>query len=186
GENHLTINTVINGIKDEVHYEEPKSAPEIKPYVEKKGHHGIVVKGADNVMVKFGRCCNPLPGDQVVGYITRGSGITVHRKDCVNVCNGDPHRFIEVEWEDVYNTNFQAEIEVVSIDRDRLTTDVMSAIADTKTVINTVFGRSMKDGTAILNLKMEVKSNSHFEFICNKIRRIKGVMEVKRVIHGKH
>ena len=186
GENHLTINTVINGIKDEVRYEEPKSAPEIKPYVEKKGHHGIVVKGADNVMIKFGHCCNPLPGDQVVGFITRGSGITVHRRDCINVCNGDPHRFIEVEWEDVYNTNFQAEIEVISIDRDRLTTDVMSAIADTKTVINTVFGRSMKDGTAILNLKMEVKSNSHFEYICNKIRRIKGVMEVKRVIHGKH
>lgn len=186
GENHLTINTVINGIKDEVRYEEPKSAPELKPYVEKKGHHGIVVKGADNVMVKFGRCCNPLPGDQVVGFITRGNGITVHRRDCVNVCNGDPHRFIEVEWEDVYNTNFQAEIEVISIDRDRLTTDVMSAIADTKTVINTVFGRSMKDGTAILNLKMEVKGNSHFEYICNKIRRIKGVMEVKRVIHGKH
>ncbi|MBQ2763627.1 MAG: bifunctional (p)ppGpp synthetase/guanosine-3',5'-bis(diphosphate) 3'-pyrophosphohydrolase [Firmicutes bacterium] len=186
GENHLTINTVINGIKDEVRYEEPKSAPEIKPYVEKKGHHGIVVKGADNVMIKFGHCCNPLPGDQVVGFITRGSGITVHRRDCINVCNGDPHRFIEVEWEDVYNTNFQAEIEVISVDRDRLTTDVMSAIADTKTVINTVFGRSMKDGTAILNLKMEVKSNSHFEYICNKIRRIKGVMEVKRVIHGKH
>lgn len=185
GENHLTINTVINGIKEEVRYEEPKPVPTVKPYVEKKGHHGIIVKGADNVMIKFGRCCNPLPGDQVVGYITRGSGITVHRKDCVNVCNGDSHRFIEVEWEDVYNTNFQAEIEVISMDRDHLTTDIMNAISDTKTVINTVFGRSMKDGTAILNLKMEVKSNSHFEYICNKIRRIKGVMEVKRVIHGK-
>ncbi|MBR5328926.1 MAG: bifunctional (p)ppGpp synthetase/guanosine-3',5'-bis(diphosphate) 3'-pyrophosphohydrolase, partial [Firmicutes bacterium] len=151
GEGHLTINAVINGIKDEIRFEEPKAAPVVKPYVEKKGHHGIVVKGADNVMIKFGHCCNPLPGDQIVGYITRGSGITVHRMDCVNVCGGDKNRFIEVEWEDVYNTNFQAEIEVLSIDRDRLTTDVMNAISDTKTVINTVFGRSMKDGTAILN-----------------------------------
>lgn len=186
GENHLTINTVINGIKEEIKYEEPKVAPEVKPYVEKKGHHGIVVKGADNVMIKFGHCCNPLPGDDVIGYITRGNGITVHRKDCVNICHGDSHRLIKVEWEDVYNTNFQAEIEVFSSDRDHLTMDVMTAIADTKTVINTVFARSMKDGTAIMNVKMEVKSNSHFEYICNKIRRIKGVMEVKRVIHGKH
>ena len=121
----------------------------------------------------------------MVGYITRGSGITVHRKDCVNVGAGaDPHRLIPVEWEDVYNTNFQVEIEVVAHDRDHLTMDVMTAISDTKTTINTVFGRSMKDGTAIVNVKMEVKSNSHMEYICNKIRRLKGVMEVKRVIHS--
>ncbi|MGM9568117.1 MAG: RelA/SpoT family protein [Clostridia bacterium] len=187
GENHLTINAVINGIKEEIRYEEPKAVPEVKPYVDKKGHHGIIVKGADNVMVKFGHCCNPLPGDPIVGYITRGSGITVHRRDCVNVGeNADPHRFIDVEWEDVYNTNFQAEVEVVSVDRDHLTMDVMTAISDTKTVINKVFGRSMKDGTAIVTLKIEVKSNSHFEYICNKLRRIKGVVEVKRVIHGRH
>lgn len=77
-------------------------------------------------------------------------------------------------------------MEVISIDRDHLTMDVMTAISDTKTVINKVFGRSMKDGTAIVTLKIEVKSNSHFEYICNKLRRIKGVMEVKRVIHGRH
>ena len=187
GENHLTINAVINGIKEEIRYEEPKTVPEIKPYVDKKGHHGIIVKGADNVMIKFGHCCNPLPGDPIIGYITRGAGITVHRRDCVNVGeNADPNRFIDVEWEDVYNTNFQAEVEVISVDRDHLTMDVMTAISDTKTVINKVFGRSMKDGTAIVTLKIEVKSNSHFEYICNKLRRIKGVMEVKRVIHGRH
>ncbi len=187
GENHLTINAVINGIKEEIRYEEPKVVPELKPYVDKKGHHGIIVKGADNVMIKFGHCCNPLPGDPIVGYITRGSGITVHRRDCVNVGeNADPHRFIEVEWEDVYNTNFQAEVEVIAMDRDHLTMDVMTAISDTKTVINKVFGRSMKNGTAIVNVKIEVKSNSHFEYICNKLRRIKGVVEVKRVIHGRH
>ncbi len=186
GENHLTTTAVINGIKEEICYEEPdQNLPELKPYVEKKGHHGIVVKGADNVMIKFGHCCNPLPGDPVVGYITRGSGITVHRRDCVNVGAGaDPNRLIPVEWEDVYNTNFQVEIEVVAHDRDHLTMDVMTAISDTKTTINTVFGRSMKDGTAIVNVKMEVKSNSHMEYICNKIRRLKGVMEVKRVIHS--
>ena len=185
GENHLTINAVINGIKEEIRYEEPKTAPMLRPYTENKGHHGIVVKGADNVKIKFGRCCNPLPGDPVIGYITRGAGITVHRKDCVNVGPAaDKNRLIPVEWEEVYNTNFQAEINVVAMDRDHLTMDIMTAISDTKTTINTVFARSMKDGSAVVNVKMEVKSNSHFEYICNKIRRIKGVMEVRRVIHS--
>lgn len=187
GENHLTINAVINGIKEEIKYEDPKkSAPEVKPFVEKSGHHGIVVKGADNVMVKFAHCCNPLPGDPIIGYITRGTGITVHRHDCANVKGFDKNRLIEVEWEDVYSTNFQAEIEVIAYDRDHLTMDIMSAISDTKTTINAVYGRSTKDGMAVVNIKMEVKSNSHFDFICNKIRRIKDVVEVRRVIHSKH
>lgn len=187
GENHLTINAVINGIKEDIKYEDPKkSGPEVKPFVEKQGHHGIVVKGADNVMVKFAHCCNPLPGDLIIGYITRGSGITVHRRDCGNVKGFDKNRLIDVEWEDVYSTNFQAEIEVLAYDRDHLTMDIMSAISDTKTTINAVFGRSTKDGMAMVSVKMEVKSNSHFDFICNKIRRIKDVVEVRRVIHGKN
>ena len=187
GENHLTINTVINGIKEEIKYEEPKTAPEVRPFVEKNGHHGIIVKGVDNVMIKFGHCCNPLPGDPVIGYITRGSGITVHRRDCANVMSSfDQNRLIEVEWEEVYHTNFQAEIEILAYDRDHLTMDIMSAISDTKTTINAVFSRAMKSGMATVNVKMEVKSNSHFDFICNKIRRIKDVIEVKRVIHGRN
>ncbi len=185
GENHLTVTAVINGIKDEIKYEEPVSEPVIRPYAENKGHHGIIVKGADNVKIRFGRCCNPLPGDPVIGFITRGAGITVHRKDCVNVIKGeDPKRMIAVEWEDAYDTNFQAEINIVADDRDRLTADVMTAINDTKTTINTVFARVMKDGTAVINVKMEVKNNSHFDYICKKIRRLKGIHEVKRVIHA--
>ncbi|HMM05807.1 MAG TPA: bifunctional (p)ppGpp synthetase/guanosine-3',5'-bis(diphosphate) 3'-pyrophosphohydrolase [Clostridiales bacterium] len=187
GENHLTVNAVLNGIKEEIKYEDPKkTAPEVKPFVEKRGHHGIVVKGADNVMIKFAHCCNPLPGDPIIGYITRGAGITVHRRDCGNVKGFDKNRLIAVEWEDVYSTNFQAEIEVLAYDRDHLTMDIMSAISDTKTTINAVYGRSAKDGMAVVSIKMEVKSNSHFDFICNKIRRIKDVVEVRRVIHGKH
>lgn len=183
GEGHLTVNAVINDIKEAIKYEEPKTVPEIKPYKEQKGHHGIIVKGVDNVMVRFGHCCNPLPGDDVVGFITRGHGITVHRRDCINL-KGEEHRFLEVEWEDVYNTNFQAELEVIAVDRDRLTLDVMTAISETKTAINYIFGHVLKDGTGVIDVKIEVKSNDHFDFICNKLRRIRGVMEVKRIIHS--
>lgn len=189
GEGHLAMAAVINKIKEKIKFEAPPVEPELRPFKETKGgENGIVVRGIDNVMVRLGHCCNPLPGDEITGFITRGKGITVHRKDCVSLkAIGDPARLIEVDWEQTTtNTgHFQAEIEVEAQDRDRLTIDVITAISETKTTINTVYGRSLKNGMALIDVKIEVKSNSHLEFIMNKIRRIKNVVEVRRVIHSK-
>ncbi len=187
GENHLHINAVIATIKDELRFEEPKPQPETKPFQEHRGNHiGVSVRGVDNVMIRFGHCCNPLPGDEIIGYITRGKGIPVHRKDCNSVgANVDPNRLIEVEWVGETDGKFQAEIEVEAFDRDRLTTDIMLAISETKSAINSVFSRSIKTGSALVNMKIEVKSHQHLDYIINKIRKIKGVTEVHRVIHGK-
>ncbi len=187
-ENHVTINGVINAIKDEIRYVEPAEIPEVKPFKEHKANSlGVGVKGIDNLMIRFGHCCNPLPGDDIIGYITKGKGITVHRRDCNSLQHGtDPARYIDVFWEEGNDSRFQAEIEVYAQDRDRLTTDVMTAIADTKSTINSVYGRSAKNGMAHVNVKIEVKSNDHLDFIINKLRKIRGVSRVRRVIHGKH
>lgn len=187
-ENHININGVINAIKDEIRYEEPPEVPEVKPFKEQRSNSlGVSVKDVDNIMIRFGRCCNPLPGDEIIGYITKGKGITVHRKDCNSLKHGvDEARFIEVFWAESTDSRFQAEIEVYAQDRDRLTTDVMTAISDTKSGINSVFGRSGKNGMAHVNVKIEVKSNEHLEFIINKLRKLRGVSRVRRVIHGKH
>lgn len=186
-ENHINLNGVINFIKDEIRYEEPQAPPEVKPFKEQKiNSQGVSVKGVDNIMIRFGHCCNPLPGDEIVGYITKGKGITVHRQDCNSLRHGvDPERRIEVFWQEGASSRFQAEIEVYSQDRDHLTTDIMNAIADTKSAINSVFGRSGKNGMAHVNVKIEVDSNEHLEFIINKLRKIRGVNRVRRVIHGK-
>ena len=186
GENHLNIASVINGIKEEIRYEDHSEVPQVKPFKEQRGHHGVYVQGADNLKLRFAHCCNPLPGDQIVGYITKGTGITVHRRDCSAITSAsvDTNRLLEVSWEENYNTNFQSEIEVYADDSGHLTVDVMQAISDTKTTINTVFARVLKDGMVMVNIKIEVKSNDHFEYICNKIRKIKGVVQVRRVIHG--
>ncbi|MDO4542545.1 MAG: (p)ppGpp synthetase, partial [Bacillota bacterium] len=182
-----TINGVINAIKDEIRYVEPDDPPEVKPFKEQKSNsQGVSVKGVDNLMIRFGHCCNPLPGDDIIGYITKGKGITVHRRDCNSLRHGaDSARCIEVSWEGGSESRFQAEIEVYAQDRDRLTTDIMNAIADTKSTINSVYGRSGKHGMAHVNVKIEVKSNEHLEFIINKLRKIRDVNRVRRVIHGK-
>lgn len=189
GEGHLAMSAVVNKIKEEIKFEAPAAELPVRPFQEQQGgEHGIIVRGVDNVMLRLGHCCNPLPGDEIVGFITRGKGITVHRADCVSIQgNVDRARLIDVEWETAVSPtgHFQAEIEVEAQDRARLTVEVITAINDTKTTINSVYSRVTKHDMALINVKIEVKSNSHLDFIINKIRRIKGVLEVRRVIHSK-
>lgn len=146
----------------------------------------IKIKGVDDVATRLARCCNPLPGDAVMGYITRGRGISVHRQDCPNLLNylkNERERIIEVEWADergVYNV----EIEVKAIDRPRLTTDVMNVIADTRIQINSVYSRATKGQIAIMNFKLEIKDMDKLYAVMQRIKTVKDVLEVKRVLPG--
>ena len=146
----------------------------------------IKIKGVDDVATRLARCCNPLPGDPVMGYITRGRGISVHRQDCPNLLNylkNEKERVIEVEWADdrgVYNV----EIEVKALDRPRLTTDVMDVIADTRIQINSVFSRATKGQIAIMNFKLEIKDMDKLHAVMQRIKTVKDVIDVKRVLPG--
>jgi GTP pyrophosphokinase len=95
----------------------------------------VRVRGVDNVLINFGRCCTPLPGDRIVGYITRGRGVTVHRQDCPNIefLRSHPERMLEVAWETAAEGAYQVEIEVEAFDRVGLLKDIMAAIVETKT-----------------------------------------------------
>lgn len=146
---------------------------------------GIRVKGIDNVMVRLSRCCNPLPGDDIVGYVTRGRGVSIHRSDCANVnhyLSDDAGRMIEVAWDTFDDGKYQVQIEVVAIDRPRLAMDVMTAIVDTKTVINAVNARATRDNLATVDLKLEIRGIEHLDYITSKIKRVKDVLEVRRVV----
>lgn len=193
GDGAVTANQVIKRQKEmffsDVVVEDIFSAPE-KPsdnlIRKNRDTTALTIKGVDDVAIRLARCCNPLPGDKVMGYITRGRGVSVHRADCPNLLNYLKHekdRIIEVEWSDnrgVYNV----ELEVRACDRDRLTTDVMTAIADMRIPINSVYSRVTKHNVAVINLKLEIKDISKLHAVIQRIQKIKDVMEVKRVLPG--
>ncbi len=146
---------------------------------------GVTVKGERNLAVHLSHCCNPLPGDKIIGYITRGRGISVHRADCPNIAyhsQEERERMIEVSWEAGTPATYQVEIEVKALDRPQLTTDIMNTIMDTKTIINAVNARSKKDKMALVNLKLEIRDLEHLYSVIQKVSRVSDVLEVHRVV----
>jgi len=161
------------------------SLPQAKSWIGfSRPSQGVRVKGIDNVVVRLAHCCNPLPGDAIIGYITRGRGVSVHRSDCPNILHHlrqEAERIIEVAWDQDAEATYQVQIEALALDRPRLAMDIMSAVADTKTIINAVHARATRNNMATVDLKLEIRSLEHLQYIMEKIKRVKDVMEVKRV-----
>ncbi len=143
---------------------------------------GIIVKGIDNCLVKLSKCCNPLPGDEIVGYITKGRGVSVHRKDCVNVKElfSDENRMIDVEWYDKNATTYQADIEIFSSDRSSLLVDILKEITTTKVKLLNVNTRTTKERIAIIEMTLEVESLDELYKAQKAIRKVDSVYEVRR------
>ncbi len=193
GDGALTVNQVINKQK-ELYFPEASVEDILKTSVNRPASHAdkdtraLRIKGVDDVAIRLARCCNPLPGDQVLGYITRGRGVSVHRQDCPNMqnyMNHEPDRIIDVEWSDDRGI-YGVELEVRAMDRPRLTTDVMIVIADTKIHINSVYSRITKNNRVIMNFKLEIKDMSHLQAVIQRIQKVKDVMEVRRVLPGEY
>jgi len=183
----VTPGQVLGKVKEQLNQEQEREfKPVVKPWTGYgKAIQGVRVKGVDNVMVRLGHCCNPLPGDEIVGYITRGRGVSVHRVDCPNVVHHkevEQERIIEVAWDLEAEANFQVHLEVAALDRANLAMDIMSAVQDTKTIINSVHARALKNNQACVDLKLEIRSLEHLQYIMDKIKKIKDVQELHRVI----
>jgi len=147
--------------------------------------HGVKVKGIENLLVRFARCCNPVPGDEIVGYITRGRGVSVHRRDCPNfnwTSEEDRARVIEVEWEKSVDANYSVEIEVTGHDRRGLLNEVMQAISESKTNISAVSGRSDKNKMAVMHVTIQIRNTDHLQSVVDKIKRVKDVYSVQRIM----
>lgn len=144
---------------------------------------GVIVKGVDNIKVRFAKCCNPVPGDEIVGYITRGRGLSIHRKDCPNVnIIGEPDRFMEVSWNTNKKAEYQAEIQIKSIDRPGLLAAVTQKITDVGLSLVSLSARTNKEKLAVMNIVLEIKDIEQLKDLMNKIRKIQGVIDVYRVI----
>ncbi|PZD94157.1 (p)ppGpp synthetase [Paenibacillus sambharensis] len=152
----------------------------------KRPTHGIRVKGVDNMLVRFARCCNPVPGDEIVGYITRGRGVSVHRTDCNNIpTTGDGEeaaRVIEVEWEQSVEANYAVDIEIRGHDRKGLLNEVLQVVSESKTNISAVSGRSDKNKLALIHMTILIRNIEHLQSVVDKIKRIQDVFSVHRIM----
>ncbi|MDR7400789.1 MAG: bifunctional (p)ppGpp synthetase/guanosine-3',5'-bis(diphosphate) 3'-pyrophosphohydrolase [Armatimonadota bacterium] len=147
---------------------------------------GVRVRGADNVLTRLSRCCTPLPGDRIIGYVTRGRGVAIHRQDCPNVkaLGAHPERFLEVEWESIPEGSYPVEIEVAAFDRVGLLKDILAAIADTKTNVVSVNARVRRDKIGVINVVLDIRSLAQLHTVMEKVGRVPEVYSVERVLHG--
>ena len=190
----ITLNTVVNRLKEEYRKSLPpeEQTSLLMDNVEKESKRkknlpdsGIIVKGIDNCLVRISRCCNPVPGDGIVGYITRGRGVSVHRADCpnikANIIDGDA-RLIEVSWYKKISNNvsYLADITLKALDRTGLIVEITNAIGESRIPLRAINARTTKDMSSIMNMTLEIIDTEQLDRIITKMRRIKGVIEISR------
>lgn len=170
------------------HIELTSEVKEVKaaPAERRRPTNGVVVKGIDNLLVRFAKCCNPVPGDDIIGYITRGRGISVHRSDCANILSGidsdEAARVIEVEWENAVEANYSVDIEITGHDRRNFLNEVLQAVSESKTNMSAVSGRSDKNKMALIHMTILIRNTDHLQSVVEKIKRVKDVYTVHRIM----
>ena len=156
----------------------------VPPKPVSKSEQGIIVEGLDNCLVKFSRCCTPVPGDEIVGFITRGYGVSVHRADCPNAAPerrvGQEGRWLKVSWGKDTNESYPTTIDVMSKDRMGLILDISTALSSTNTFVSGLNSRSTEDGFAVIRLEIRVRDGAQMKAIMNKLNQISGVLQVTR------
>ncbi len=148
-----------------------------------KPTNGVRVKGVGNLAVRFSKCCSPVPGDPIIGFVTRGRGVTVHRLDCPNMNDlaKDPDRLIEVAWEEGYSAAHPVEIQLTALDRSGLLADVVSIVAEARINMLSSTSRVHKNKLATIDLILEVKDAQQLHWVMQKMRKVRDVMTVERV-----
>ena len=168
-------------VMDEIKEAEARKARQQKHQMDSPG---IIVKGADNLMIKLAKCCNPVPGDEIIGFITKGRGISVHRKDCSNITALPDHeraRFINVEWEDLkvgkaYNTD----ICIIANDRKGILSDISRVCEDMDIHLSGVNAKSGRDGSLNMTITLSISSTQEMQKVLRNLRNIEGVLQVYR------
>ena len=163
----------------------PSGNTKNEPVKPRHSSSGIIVEGLDNCMVKFSKCCTPVPGDPVVGFITRGYGVSVHRQDCENAIQSrkkpeEAGRWVQVSWATTEMSSFRTTVEISAKDRDNLALDVAMALSAQKVKVNNLLARSQPDGYALITLELVVRDRTELTSVINKLSGISGVFLVKR------
>ena len=184
----ITTQQVIGRLKEEYHrrYGEEKepTIPEIKKPRRKvsPSNQGVRIYGLDNIMVRFAKCCNPVPGDKILGVVTIGRGVSVHRQDCQNVKSErvDSDRLVQVSWVENFDAYYSVDIEIHGQDRPKLLADVIFMVSESRVNITAVKGKTDKSGNSTIYLTVMVKNNDHLQHVMNRIKQVKDVYAVER------
>ncbi|MCX0387681.1 bifunctional (p)ppGpp synthetase/guanosine-3',5'-bis(diphosphate) 3'-pyrophosphohydrolase [Clostridium perfringens] len=193
GEGELLSSTVISKLKEnvvkqvteeELNKNIEEQIAKTERQTKKKQSYGVTVKGLNNIMVRFARCCNPVPGDDIAGYITKGRGVSVHRKDCSNfksIVEKQREKVVDVSWGTEKGTAYVAELEVKAEDRMCLLSDVMLVITDSNLSLLSLNAKSGKNGVANINIQVKIDNIEQLKELMKKIRRLQGILDVYRV-----
>ncbi|MBQ5591835.1 MAG: bifunctional (p)ppGpp synthetase/guanosine-3',5'-bis(diphosphate) 3'-pyrophosphohydrolase [Clostridia bacterium] len=188
----VSINKMMPHIKDEYvkMFKQPEEQEDVikvtKPAAKRsKSKDGVVIEGIENCLIKFSKCCSPLPGDQIIGFITRGHGVSIHKRDCTNVPKvielaTEPERWISASWDADVKEEFTATLSITCLDRVGLMADVSKVIADMRVMIYGINTKSKKDGRASIELTIAVNGIEHLQSVMSKINKINGILDVER------
>ena len=161
---------------------EPSPVSRIVDREDRKKHRtGVVVKGVDDILIRYGKCCQPVPGDSITGYITRGQGVTVHRTSCINALKMNPERQIEVEWPDEISATYPVKIHIRAFDRVGLLADVAASISKSGANIISVDTETRSKEVAYLNFTLSVNDTEHLNSVISAVKGVKFVQEVSRI-----
>ncbi len=186
----ILLSKIIPRIKDDYNRRQTvKKQPEIVPIRESKAaksSEGVIVEGIDNCLIKLSKCCAPLPGDDIIGFITRGHGVSIHKRDCNNVPHdihlaAEPDRWINAHWGSKSNDSFTTTIQAMFINRDGIVIDVMNAINNMHVPIHSINAREMKDGNCTVTVTVSAENVEHLRSIISRIEKISGAFSVERI-----
>ncbi len=151
----------------------------------KRGNSGVIVEGMDDCLIKFSQCCNPLPGDDIIGYVTRGFGVSIHKRGCSNIPEDiskaeEPERYVRVSWEKDINDSFHSTLEIICSDRTGVLADVTIALSSMRIFINNLNSRPIGDGKAMVTATIDVFSREHLETVIKRLQSLREVISIKR------
>ncbi|MGW8375825.1 RelA/SpoT family protein [Actinacidiphila sp. SB3-2] len=191
GEGHVTAQSVVQKLVQALGGEEAanedlaETSPPARKRTKRRAHTdpGVIVKGVDDVWVKLARCCTPVPGDPIIGFVTRGNGVSVHRNDCVNIdsLSKEPERILEVEWAPTQSSVFLVAIQVEALDRSRLLSDVTRVLSDQHVNILSAAVQTSRDRVATSRFTFEMGDPKHLGHVLKAVRGVEGVYDVYRV-----
>lgn len=186
----ILLSKVILRIKDDfIKKSAAQKKPEIVPISESKqskSSDGVIVEGIDNCLIKISKCCNPLPGDDIIGFVTRGHGVSIHKRDCNNVpkdisdCE-EPDRWISARWDGSKSEAFISTLKAIGIDREGILIDVMNVLTNMRVPIHSISARQTKDGNCIIIMTISAESVEHLKGITARIEKVSQIYHVERI-----
>ncbi len=180
---------VLPRIKEEYHtkFGEQEKTPVINQNVHKpkRSNSGVIVEGMEDCLIKFSQCCNPLPGDDIIGYITRGFGVSIHKRGCSNIPEDiskaeEPERYVNVRWENDINDSFHSTLEIICSDRTGVLADVTIALSSMRIFINNLNSRPIGNGRAMVTATIDVFNREHLETVIKRLQSLREVISIKR------